>query len=72
MVGFTIVSFVYGIVSVYDSPKFAFYFPLCRFWQMSIGGLIAYHNFNIKNKWIANILSISAVLAIFRTIWYIN
>ena len=39
---FTVSSFALGVYTVYDYPKIAFYFPLCRFWQMSIGGLIAY------------------------------
>ncbi|CAK4631827.1 unnamed protein product [Aphanomyces euteiches] len=27
-----------------DSNKYSFYFPLCRFWQMGVGGLLAYMN----------------------------
>jgi peptidoglycan/LPS O-acetylase OafA/YrhL len=29
---FALFSFIFSIISVYSSPKFAFYFPLCRFW----------------------------------------
>ena len=72
MVGFTIISFVFSIICVYQSAKFAFYFPLCRFWQMSVGGLIAYSKIKLKSKLINNLLSSLAVLAIFITIWYIN
>ncbi|CAK4497144.1 unnamed protein product, partial [Aphanomyces euteiches] len=28
-----------------DSNKYSFYFPLCRFWQMGVGGLLAYFNY---------------------------
>lgn len=42
---------------VYKSPKFAFYFPFCRFWQMACGGILAYLNFQIRNKIINNLLS---------------
>lgn len=44
---YTIISFLFNVASVYQDTQFAFYFPICRFWQMSIGGLIAYFNYKI-------------------------
>ena len=72
MVGFTVISFVLSIICVYQSAKFAFYFPFCRFWQMSVGGLIAYSKVKLKLKVINNLLSFFAVFSIFTTVWYIN
>jgi len=57
---------------IYDHPKTAFYFPLCRFWQMSIGGIIAYKKIEIKNAIINNIFSILGTLAIIITSCIIN
>lgn len=47
---YTVLSFIIGIVCVFYNTKFAFYFPLCRFWQMAVGGLISYLNVKIQNK----------------------
>ena len=58
MVGYTIFSFIFSIVSIYQSTKFAFYFPFCRFWQMAVGGILGYVNLQIRNKIINNALSI--------------
>ncbi|ETV93228.1 hypothetical protein H310_12824 [Aphanomyces invadans] len=42
------VSFVANIafLGYRGSNKYAFYFPLCRFWQMSIGGVLAFLHFH--------------------------
>ena len=69
---FTIVSFAFSIIMVYISPKFAFYFPLCRFWQMSIGGLIAYRKLKTKNHYVSNGFSIVSLGAILLTVWSLN
>ena len=69
---FTLASLAYGIAKVYGNPKFAFYFPICRFWQMSIGGLIVYQNREIKNKLINHLMSIVGTLAILITVWIID
>jgi len=69
---FTVISFASGIMAIADHPKAAFYFPLCRFWQMSIGGIIAYKKIEIKNTIINNILSILGALAILITSYIIN
>lgn len=65
-------SFVFSIVCVYKSTKFAFYFPFCRFWQMSVGGLVAYQNIKIGNKIINNTLSIASVILILGTVWILS
>ena len=69
---FTIGSFILGIETVYDYPKVAFYFPLCRFWQMSIGGLIAYKNFKIPTPILNHFLSITGTLAILTVVWIVS
>jgi len=69
---YTVVSFVFSIVCVFINSKFDFYFPFCRFWQMSVGGLIAYLNLQIQNKMINNALSLVSVIAILATVWIID
>jgi peptidoglycan/LPS O-acetylase OafA/YrhL len=66
------ISFASGIMAINDYPKAAFYFPLCRFWQMSIGGIIAYKKIAIKNLMINNILSILGTIAILIATCIIN
>lgn len=63
MMVFTLSSFCFNIfASFYISDKFDFYFPLCRFWQMSIGGLIVFDRFSFKSKITQNTAMISAIL----------
>ena len=38
-------SFILSVVTTYKASKFAFYFPLSRFWQLLIGCSLAYYNF---------------------------
>ena len=72
LVSFTLGSLIYGLSIVYVNPKFAFYFPICRFWQMSIGGLIAYQNKNIENKLVNHLMSICGTSAILTIVWIID
>lgn len=69
---YTLASLAFGIVIVYFSPKFAFYFPLCRFWQMSIGGLIVILDRKIKNNFFNHLMSICGTLAILTIVWILN
>jgi len=69
---FTAFSFIFSIVAVYTNPKFAFYFPICRFWQMSIGGILAYINTKLQNNKINNILSSIGLVLFLITIWVLN
>jgi len=48
----------------YISVKFDFYFPLCRFWQMAIGGLLAFQAFKIKKRIYAHALSVAGLITI--------
>jgi peptidoglycan/LPS O-acetylase OafA/YrhL len=68
----TVLSFIISIVCVFNDTQFAFYFPFCRFWQMSVGGLIAYMNSTVKNKILSNILSIASIIAIMTAVWIID
>lgn len=72
LLGFTILSFLLGLVCVYYDAKFAFYFPLCRFWEMAIGGIIAYKNLEISNTVGRNLLSALGIIAILTTVWIID
>ena len=72
MLSYTFVSFIISIVCVYVSTKYSFYIPICRFWQMSVGGIIAFLNLKIENKIITNALSILSIIAIMTTVWILN
>jgi len=65
-------SFILSIISVFLDPKFAFYFPVCRFWQMAVGGILAYLNINIKDKFVNNVLSIVALVALFVNVFVMS
>jgi peptidoglycan/LPS O-acetylase OafA/YrhL len=69
---FTFCSFIFGVVMVYQNPKFAFYFPVCRFWQMSIGGLIVHLGKSINNQLLSNVLSIVGTISILIVVWTID
>jgi peptidoglycan/LPS O-acetylase OafA/YrhL len=57
---------------VYDYPKIAFYLPFARFWQMSIGGLIAYKNIRIHSKTLNDTISVAGTTAILVVVWFVN
>ncbi len=69
---YAVVSFIVSIVCVFNNTKMAFYFPFCRFWQMAIGGILAYISITIQNKIINNFLSIISLIAILITAFIIN
>ena len=72
LVWFTIISFLSNISSIQFNEKIAFFLPFCRFWQMSIGGLIAYKNPKISGKFLGNLLSIISIIAISITVYYLT
>jgi len=65
-------TFLISTIATYTDTKFAFYFPICRFWQMTIGGILAFLKININNSKINNSLSILSLFAIFLTCFIIN
>ena len=69
---YTILSFALSIFCVFKDTQFAFYFPFCRFWQMSIGGLLVCLNTKINNKIINNIMSLVSIIAIITLVWIID
>lgn len=69
---YTAFSFVFGIVCVFINTKFAFYFPVCRFWQMAVGGLVSYLGVKIQNKNINEALSIIGTFSILITVWIVD
>jgi peptidoglycan/LPS O-acetylase OafA/YrhL len=54
---------------VFINPTFSFYFPFCRFWQMSVGGLIAYKSSKKYTFYISNGFSLLALVSICVTVW---
>ncbi|KAG9403404.1 hypothetical protein AC1031_006049 [Aphanomyces cochlioides] len=61
-------SFVMNVAMLgfHGTNKFSFYFPLCRFWQMSIGGLVAFlHSHDaLKQLGTSKLMSISGLICI--------
>jgi peptidoglycan/LPS O-acetylase OafA/YrhL len=70
--GYAVSSFLLSIICVYLNQKFAFYFPFCRFWQMAVGGILAYLNFSFKDSRINNALSTVSLVGILFTSFMIN
>jgi peptidoglycan/LPS O-acetylase OafA/YrhL len=70
---FTIGSFAISILGLTNlGPKFAFYFPICRFWEMSIGGILAYQKLRIPSKLIVNSLSIVGLSSILFLVYILD
>ena len=72
LIAFTALSFIFSIYSVYKNQQFAFYFPFCRFWQMSVGGILGYSNIKINNSLINNSLSVLGLLMIVISQFFMN
>lgn len=72
LLAFTIMSFTLNVVCAYVNVKYDFYFPFCRFWQMAVGGLMAFKSANIKNKNIANLISLIGITAIIFSAFFLN
>jgi peptidoglycan/LPS O-acetylase OafA/YrhL len=70
MGAFTILSLFLYIISIYIDKIFAILFTLCRFWQISFGGLLVLIPLKINNKYIANILPAAALITIIITSFY--
>ena len=70
--GYAVLSFLLNIVVVYLSAKFDFYFPFCRFWQMAIGGLLAFRAFRISNLFYAHALSATALIVIVLASFFLS
>ena len=69
---FTLASFAFSIASIYQNAKFAFYFPVCRFWQMSVGGLIALRNIRLAHRTLNHVLSVVGTASILVTVWILQ
>ena len=68
---YTVLSFVLNIVAVYFSAKFDFYFPFCRFWQMSIGGLLTFKAIKIENQ-LAHACSVIGLMVIIIASFFLS
>lgn len=65
MLSFTILSFIFNLIAAkLIGPQFDFYFPFCRFWQMSIGGMLAFNFVQIRRRYLLNILGVVGLLTI--------
>jgi peptidoglycan/LPS O-acetylase OafA/YrhL len=71
----TLLLFSIGVVMMHYDAKAAFYFPFLRFWELAIGGIIAYLNMHkmakpyyvsriTENKYFAHILSVVGAVVI--------
>lgn len=49
-----VLSFIFNIVIVENHPIAAFYLPICRFWEIMIGGILAYLELNFSHQLIKN------------------
>jgi peptidoglycan/LPS O-acetylase OafA/YrhL len=81
--GITILSFLANILIIKNHPEAAFYLPICRFWEIMIGGVLAYlqlhqKQLNPKNLLISFILkpnnskAIAGVLLIILSLFLID
>ena len=59
-------------IAVYINAKFDFYFPLCRFWQMAVGGLLAFKAAKITNLFYAHALSTVALVTILLASYFLS
>lgn len=64
LIMFSLTSFYINIKYIRTNDKISFYFPLARFWEMSIGGILAFMNWKITNVVASNLLSISSTVGI--------
>ena len=64
LIMFTLTSFYINIKYIKTNDKISFYFPLARFWEMSIGGILAFMNWKVTNVFISNLLSILSTVGI--------
>ena len=68
----TIASFMVNKWYAFKSVSFDYYFPFCRFWQISIGAILVCYNFDISNKIFKNFISIVGITFILLSSWVIS
>lgn len=64
LLGYTVFCFILNIIAVYISAQFAFYFPFCRFWQMAVGGVLAFKPIKVTDDFQANTISVIGLIVI--------
>lgn len=69
---FTVISFMFDLLTYENDIAFNYYFPLCRFWEMALGGILNFINFNLKNKYLKNAFGLIGISMIFYSAFYIN
>ena len=72
LLGYTALCFILNIIAVKVSAQFAFYFPFCRFWQMAIGGVLAFNPIKITDSVQANALSLGGLVTILIGSYYLS
>ncbi len=67
-------SFIFNISLVGQKPNFVFYSPWTRFWELMIGGALAYLTLHHPKKIAVypNVQSIIGVILLITGFWYIN
>jgi peptidoglycan/LPS O-acetylase OafA/YrhL len=65
-------SFTFSIIMIYINPNYSFYFPLSRLWEMTVGAILAYLNFNSENFKINSHISTLAIIAILVNSFLMN
>ncbi len=71
LLGYAILSFIFNFIVSLINPKFDFYFPFCRFWQMAVGGIISLSFLNVT-KLYAHVLSVAGLLTIFTSAYLLS
>ena len=65
-------SFFFNLFYSRKDPTFNYYFPLCRFWEMAMGGLLSVINLNLNSKLLTNFLGFFGLFSILFSAFYIN
>ena len=58
--------------SIATNDSAGFYFIAARFWELLVGGLIAVYALEIRNRWVAEFVAISGLVAIAWGIFFLN
>ncbi len=72
----TILSFIVNLIIIKHHPEAAFYLPICRFWEIMIGGILAYlqlhHPHFNNNAKLKNYQSFAGLALIITSLFFIN
>ena len=69
---FTLFSFSFDLFFYKKDLTFNYYFPMCRFWEMALGGILNFINLDLKNKYLNNVFGFIGFFVILFAGFYIN